>query len=53
MCYVKQVATDDGWLSALQACKGDGSRKRLDKDKKGSSKEEGHVRFWFKLLQFG
>jgi hypothetical protein len=53
VCYVKQVATNDGWLNALQACKVDGSRKRLDKDKKGSSKEEGHVCFWFKLLQFG
>ncbi len=40
MCYVKQVAVDDGWPSMLQACKGDGGRKQLDEDKKGSSKEE-------------
>ncbi len=45
MCYVKQVAADDGWPSALQACKGDGSRKRFNKNKKGSSKEEGEGLF--------
>ncbi len=48
---MKQVVADDGWPSALQAYKVDENRKRLDKDKKGSSKE-GRVYFWFKLLQF-
>ncbi len=37
---MKQVATNDGWPSVLQACKGDGSKKLLDKDKKGSLKEK-------------
>jgi hypothetical protein len=50
MCYVKHVATNDGWPNTLQAYKDDGNKKQLDEDKKGNSKEEGHVCFWFKLL---
>jgi hypothetical protein len=45
MCYVKQVTANDGWPSALQACKGDGGRKQLDEVKKGSSKEENTLVF--------
>ncbi len=40
MNYVKHVVANDAWPSALQACKGDGSRGMLDEDKKGSSKEK-------------
>jgi hypothetical protein len=46
VCYVKQVITNDGWSSAFQACKGDGSRRMLDEDKKGSSKEK-KTYMWF------
>ncbi len=35
---------------ALQACKGDGSRKRFDEDKKGSSKEEGEGLSWVQTI---
>jgi hypothetical protein len=40
VCYMKHVVADDGWPSALQACKGNRSRWMLDKYKKGSSKEK-------------
>jgi hypothetical protein len=42
---VKQVAADDGWPSAFQACKGDWSRKQFNENKKGSLKEEGEGLF--------
>jgi hypothetical protein len=32
------LAADDGWPRVLQACKGDGNKRLLDQDKKGSSK---------------
>ncbi len=32
------LATYNGWPRVLQACKGNGGRMWLDKDKKGSSK---------------
>ncbi len=40
VCSVNQIAADDGWSSVLQACKGKGSRKLLEEDKKGSSKDK-------------
>ncbi len=36
---------DNGWASALQACKGDNNKKLLDQDKKGGSNAKEEV--WF------
>jgi len=41
VCYVKQVGNGrNGWLKTFRGCKGEEKKKRLDEDKKGSSKEE-------------
>jgi hypothetical protein len=39
------LAVDDGWSKAIQACKGDGNKRLLDEDKKGSSKAKEEVYF--------
>jgi hypothetical protein len=45
------LATNDGWPRALQACKGNGSRMRLDEDKKGSFKAKEEVcGFWITFV---
>jgi hypothetical protein len=46
------LATNDGWPRTLQACKGEGSKRLLDEDKKGSSKakERRYVVFGLHLL---
>jgi hypothetical protein len=40
------LATNDGWPRTLQACKRDGSRMRLDEDKKGSLRAK-KIGMWF------
>jgi hypothetical protein len=39
------LVVDNGWPRALQACKGNENKRRLDKDKKGGSKVKEEV--WF------
>ncbi len=39
------LAIDDGWPRVLQACKRDGSKMRLDKDKESSRSKKGGL--WF------
>jgi hypothetical protein len=34
------VGANDGWLSAIHACKEDGKKRRLDKDKRWDLKEK-------------
>jgi len=34
------VAIDDGWPSAIHACKEEGKKKRLDQNKRQDSKEK-------------
>jgi hypothetical protein len=37
------VAVEDGWPSAIHACKEDGKNRRLDEDKRRDSKEKEDV----------
>jgi hypothetical protein len=41
-----RLAVDDGWPRMLQACKRDGSKMRLDEDKKESSRSK-KAGLWF------
>jgi hypothetical protein len=40
VCYMRQVAAEDGWRNVIHGCKEDGKNKRLDEDKTRDAKEE-------------